>query len=1066
MSRTKNNRRAGVCLFIPLMIASCGLMIARDRAPLDPAGINQLQQDTNGTAQVRIHAATGAGRSIRLEPGRLRLVGVDPAARATEFLQRYGSIFGVDDPATELSAPRERTDRLGMTHLGYTQNYRGLPVFAGGLKAHFDVAGRLILVQGTFVPGIEVDPNPYRTPAEAEAVAIGQVLELHQASAAQPLQAASTTLMVFRAGLAQRVEGRNHLVFEVEVVNGAGIREFVYVDAHTGKVVDRISGIHQAVDRRIYEPAYNNSLVWFEGDPLPYDSGDPANDLQVNDLINVSEDVYDTFLNISGGTFPSWDGADSIMHTVWNIPPAGVCPNAFWDGVATNFCDGVAGDDTVAHEWTHAYTESTHNLIYQWQSGALNESYSDIFGEVVDLLNGTGTDSPGPLRIDGECSALGSAPAPELTINSPASISGSYPASGAIFNPLVPITVTADVQLVNDGLGNPNDGCHTLIGFSPGRIALIDRAGCSFTRKVEIAQNAGAVGAIVANTAGDGLVTMFGSNPVITIPSAFIGQSDGDRIKGKLPGNTVSATIVHVPYVDVSLRWLHGEDDPAVNLPIRDMWTPTCMGDPGKVTDTEYWCSTLDGGGVHSNSGIPNHAFALLTDGGAYNGRTVPAIGLTRATHIYWRAMEIYQMPDTDFADHADALEQSCADLIGIDLPDLSTGAPSGEMISAAECAAVAETILAVELRTPPDFCGYGPLLDPDAPAPDCGATIYSDDFETDPTTSWALSDFGVTPEYSPRGWEWTSDIPVGGSGQAFFALDSLALGNCTTDDQSGAMQLDSPPIVIPTDSVLMTFDHYVATEQSWDGGNIKISTNGGPFVWTDFGDFTFNTYNLRLSSAAAGNTNPMEDQPSFTGANGGENKGSWVQSHLSLDAYASAGDTIRLRFEFGVDGCNGLRGWYVDNVRLCSDCGGPAGADVDLDGSRLCDGDCDDADPTKYPGSPEVNDGLDNQCPGEPGFGVIDEISGDAGFYTPGDTIAFSWTAQTGAALYQVARSTTADFSAGCTAFTPATPHINDTDTPGLGGVFIYLVRSLSPVAGSWGVDSSGVERVGVCGL
>ena len=42
-------------------------------------------------------------------------------------------------------------------------------------------------------------------------------------------------------------------------------------------------------------------------------------------------------------------------------------------------------DDVVAHEWGHAYTEYTSGLIYQWQSGALNESYSDIWGETVDL---------------------------------------------------------------------------------------------------------------------------------------------------------------------------------------------------------------------------------------------------------------------------------------------------------------------------------------------------------------------------------------------------------------------------------------------------------------------------------------------------------------------------------------------------------------------------------------------------------------------------------------------------------------------------------------------------------
>ena len=34
------------------------------------------------------------------------------------------------------------------------------------------------------------------------------------------------------------------------------------------------------------------------------------------------------------------------------------------------------------------------------------------------------------------------------------------------------------------------------------------------------------------------------------------------------------------------------------------MWDPTCLGDPGKVSDAEYKCSTDDSGGVHSNSGV------------------------------------------------------------------------------------------------------------------------------------------------------------------------------------------------------------------------------------------------------------------------------------------------------------------------------------------------------------------------------------------------------------------------------------------------------------------------------
>ena len=61
--------------------------------------------------------------------------------------------------------------------------------------------------------------------------------------------------------------------------------------------------------------------------------------------------------------------------------------NAFWDGAQLVFGDGdgVVFDrftkpaDVMAHEFTHGVTQFTAGLIYQDQSGALNESVSDVF---------------------------------------------------------------------------------------------------------------------------------------------------------------------------------------------------------------------------------------------------------------------------------------------------------------------------------------------------------------------------------------------------------------------------------------------------------------------------------------------------------------------------------------------------------------------------------------------------------------------------------------------------------------------------------------------------------------
>lgn len=65
--------------------------------------------------------------------------------------------------------------------------------------------------------------------------------------------------------------------------------------------------------------------------------------------------------------------------------------NAFWDGTQMVFGDGdgelfrsfTASVDIMAHELTHAVTEHESGLEYQGQSGALNESLSDVFGSLV-----------------------------------------------------------------------------------------------------------------------------------------------------------------------------------------------------------------------------------------------------------------------------------------------------------------------------------------------------------------------------------------------------------------------------------------------------------------------------------------------------------------------------------------------------------------------------------------------------------------------------------------------------------------------------------------------------------
>jgi Ca2+-binding RTX toxin-like protein len=98
----------------------------------------------------------------------------------------------------------------------------------------------------------------------------------------------------------------------------------------------------------------------------------------------------------------------------------------------------------------------------------------------------------------------------------------------------------------------------------------------------------------------------------------------------------------------------------------------------------------------------------------------------------------------------------------------------------------------------------------------------------------------------------------------------------------------------------------------------LKISINGGAYTLVPPSAYTFNPYNATLQTVAAGNTNPLAGQPAFTGADGGSLFGSWGQSQVDLVALGvQPGDTVRLRYDLGMDGCNGLDGWYMDDVNV-----------------------------------------------------------------------------------------------------------------------------------------------------
>ena len=100
--------------------------------------------------------------------------------------------------------------------------------------------------------------------------------------------------------------------------------------------------------------------------------------------------VFDYFLQVHGHS--GIDGEGSTLISVVHATDGGEdMENAFWNNPFMVYGDGgldfapLAGAlDVAAHEFTHGVIENTINLDYVMESGALNESFADIFGAMVD----------------------------------------------------------------------------------------------------------------------------------------------------------------------------------------------------------------------------------------------------------------------------------------------------------------------------------------------------------------------------------------------------------------------------------------------------------------------------------------------------------------------------------------------------------------------------------------------------------------------------------------------------------------------------------------------------------
>lgn len=136
---------------------------------------------------------------------------------------------------------------------------------------------------------------------------------------------------------------------------------------------------------RVHTAGHTQTLP---GQPVRAEGDPPAGDAAVDEAATGITATLDLFRDVYGRD--SYDAAGA--HVLLTVHYGERYANAFWDGAHLVFGDGdgqvfgrfTRSVDVLAHEFAHAVTQHTAGLVYRGQSGALNESVSDVFAACLE----------------------------------------------------------------------------------------------------------------------------------------------------------------------------------------------------------------------------------------------------------------------------------------------------------------------------------------------------------------------------------------------------------------------------------------------------------------------------------------------------------------------------------------------------------------------------------------------------------------------------------------------------------------------------------------------------------
>ncbi len=325
----------------------------------------------------------------------------------------------------EYDVKRVEIDELRMAHTRVQQKVNGIPVWEGEAIVHLKTDGSVSSITDDLKDGISVRTSPDLGEKEAERLASG-----NYKGRARQTDPSNVQMYIYRG------EDRDHLTYRIETPRLDGTKDtsapVVFIDAHTGEVVDQYDNLQTGTGSSLYNGTVSISTSLSGANYYMEDTTRRQGTFNMNNTGNTSTGTggtqsrytdaddnwtatnaragvdahygaaktFDYYQSVHGrngidgnygpGTTTAISNGVSIVAS--RVHFGSNYNNAFWyqnmmsygDGNGTTFSP-LTSIDVCGHEMTHGVTERSASLTYSKESGALNESWSDIMGSMVEL---------------------------------------------------------------------------------------------------------------------------------------------------------------------------------------------------------------------------------------------------------------------------------------------------------------------------------------------------------------------------------------------------------------------------------------------------------------------------------------------------------------------------------------------------------------------------------------------------------------------------------------------------------------------------------------------------------